>query len=182
MSPRARSVAPSFREQLEEHLPRLHRFCLALAGNRESGEDLLQSVIERALLKEDRFQAGTQLGHWLFRLARNLNIDTIRAANARGGVHEPLEAAAQVAGSDGEHELEVRSELSVAGQAYTALPVEQREVFALVVLDGMAYREAAEVLEVPIGTVMSRLARARSAIERWVRHGEQADGAGNGSR
>jgi len=167
-----------FSEQLVAMMPRLHRFCIALAGGRDGGEDLKQEVLERALLKQQLFQPGTRLDHWLFRLARNLHIDRIRAAHSRmgqaGRQAESLELAEHVVGSDGREVLEQRSELSHATRAFMQLPETMREVFSLVVLEGMSYREAAELLEVPIGTIMSRIARARTALERSV-HGLPAN-------
>jgi len=160
--------AASFRDDLVALMPRLRRFCLSLAGSVDAGDDLMQAVLERALIKQDLYQPGTRLDHWLLRLARNLNIDRIRAEQSRGGPGESLELAENVVGSHGVDVVESRSDLAQAGQAFLALPDTHRSVFALVVLEGLSYREASEVLEVPIGTVMSRIARARIMLERAV--------------
>jgi RNA polymerase sigma-70 factor, ECF subfamily len=167
--------AGHFSDALVALMPRLRRFCLSLAGSADAGDDLMQGVLERALAKQHLYQPGTRLDHWLLRLARNLNIDRIRAEKSRGGPGESLDLAENIAGSDGVMVVEARSDLAQAGQAFLALPDTHREVFALVVLDGLSYREAAEVLEVPIGTVMSRIARARIMLERAV-GGNDADG------
>ncbi len=158
----------SFGDQLVALMPRLRRFCLSLAGSMDAGDDLMQGVLERALAKQNLYQPGTRLDHWLLRMARNLNIDRIRAEKSRGGPAESLELAENIVGSDGVLVMEARSDLAQAGQAFLALPETHREVFALVVLEGLSYREASEMLEVPIGTVMSRIARSRVVLERTL--------------
>lgn len=163
-----RPAPGSFSDQLVAVIPRVRRFCLALTGSRDAGDDLLQSVLERALLRQAQFQAGTRLDHWLYRIARNLRIDLMRAERSRGGPGESLDEAADVVGSDGLRLVEARSQLAHAGRAFMALPGNHREVFALVVLDGCTYREAADLLELPLGTVMSRIARSRAAMEEFM--------------
>ena len=160
-----------FREELRQQIGPLRRVCVGLAGNRDRGEDLLQSTLERALAKQALFTPGTRLDHWLYRIARNLLIDELRKARSRAGQGDAPVEPDQLAGSDGNRILEARSELSRAGQALAALPLEYREVFVLVVIEGHGYREAAEVLAIPIGTVMSRIARARAAIAGSLRGG-----------
>lgn len=150
-------------------LPRLRRLCLALKGNRDAADDLMQGAVERALARAEQFQPGTRLDLWLFRIARNLHLDELRAIKARGGNHDELDAAADHIGADGVRIVEARSDLGVAALAFAALPQAQRETFVVVVLDGLTYREAAELFEVPVGTIMSRLARARAAMEQNIR-------------
>jgi RNA polymerase sigma-70 factor (ECF subfamily) len=111
----------------------------------------------------------------VFRIARNLHFDELRAAKARGGTHAELDAAADYIGADGLRIVEARSDLGAAAQAFAALPEAQRETFVLVALEGLSYREAAELLEVPIGTIMSRLARARAVMESRI-NGATGDG------
>ncbi len=161
-------AAGSFSDQLVAMIPRLRRFRLALTGSRDTGDDLLQSVLERALLRQAQFHAGTRLDHWLYRIARNLRIDLMRAERSRGGPGESLDEAAEIVGDDGLRLVEARSQLAHAGQAFMTLPANHREVFALVVLDGCTYREAADLLELPLGTVMSRIARSRAAMEEYM--------------
>ncbi|MBI1403151.1 MAG: sigma-70 family RNA polymerase sigma factor [Porphyrobacter sp.] len=148
---------------------------MALAGSRDRGEDLLQSTLERALEKQALFTPGTRLDHWLYRIARNLLIDDLRKTGSRGGNADGQVEPDQLAGSDGNSILEARSELSRASEALAALSLEYREVFVLVVIEGHAYREAAELLDVPIGTVMSRIARARALIAQSVGRGDEDD-------
>jgi RNA polymerase sigma-70 factor, ECF subfamily len=145
-------------------LPRLRRFCMALTGSNDQCDDLLQETVERALTRIEQWQAGTSLESWMFRIAQNLHIDRIRAQGRRG-VHVDVDALADMSGDDGRTITEARSELAHAQAAMAALPDDQRIVLALVVIDGRSYREAAEILELPIGTVMSRISRARHAID-----------------
>jgi RNA polymerase sigma-70 factor, ECF subfamily len=166
----------AFEQALVVMMPRLRRFCVALCGQADPGDDLAQAVLERALMKQAQFRQGTRLDLWLFRMARNLRIDLARAAKSRGGPGESLDLVAEQMGEDGRELVELRSELSLAGRAYMALPEGQREVFGLVVIEGLAYREVADLLDLPIGTIMSRVARARMGIEVFVRDSERNAG------
>lgn len=148
-------------------LPRLRRFCLSLAGSHDRADDLCQAAVERALSRSDQFQAGTRLDSWMYRIARNLHIDQIRRVRTRGAEID-IEDSFDISGEDGVQIVEGRSDLDRARRAMASLPEEQRSLLALVVLDGLSYKEAAATLEIPIGTVMSRLARARRAIDLQV--------------
>ena len=152
-----------FEEELVELLPRLRRFARGLARHASDADDLCQAAIERALKSRDQWQQGTRLDSWMYRITRNLWIDERRAADRRG-VQTPIdEAVVQVAG-DGVAEVEAGALRGNVDGAMARLPDEQREVVILVLVEGYAYREAAEILEVPIGTVTSRLARGREAL------------------
>jgi RNA polymerase sigma-70 factor, ECF subfamily len=153
--------------RLVAFLPRLRRFCHGLAGNADQGDDLLQATFERALARIDQWQAGTNLENWVFRLASNLNIDRLRAQQVRG-VPVDIDEVYDLAGEDELARLEFRSELDAVRTAMSGLQAELRAVLAAVVLDGQSYREASELLDIPIGTVMSRLSRARQHIEAHV--------------
>lgn len=148
-------------------LPRLRRFCLALTGSNDRCDDLLQETVERALTRIEQWQAGTSLESWMFRIAQNLHIDDARKQGRRGQQVD-IEQLADVSGEDGRTIVEVRSELEHAQKAMAALPDEQRILLALVVIDGRSYREVAEILELPMGTVMSRISRARQAIDLYL--------------
>lgn len=148
-------------------LPRLRRFCLALTGSNDQCDDLLQETVERALTRIEQWQAGTSLESWMFRIAQNLHIDRIRAQGRRGKTVD-VDELAGMSGDDGRTITEARSELAHAQAAMAALPDEQRILLALVVIDGRSYKEAAEILELPIGTVMSRISRARHAIDLYL--------------
>ena len=159
------------REDIIAILPRLRRFCLALARNVDRGDDLCQTTIERALSRQGQFVPGTRLDSWMYRIAQNLHIDEGRRARTRG-TEVDVDEAYSLSGDDGVQVVEGRSDLIRAQQAMAALPLEQRTLLALVVLDGKSYKEAAEIMEIPIGTVMSRLARARKVIDRQLHGGE----------
>jgi RNA polymerase sigma-70 factor (ECF subfamily) len=152
-----------FRNDVVALLPRLRRFCRGIAGDGR-GDDLLQATVERALSRQHLWQTGTALDSWMFRIAQNLRIDQARHGRVRG-VEVDLDEAVGLPGDDGRETVENRSDLSRASQAMASLTDEQRAVLALVVIDGRSYRETAEILDIPIGTVMSRLARARHAID-----------------
>jgi RNA polymerase sigma-70 factor (ECF subfamily) len=147
--------------ELIELLPRARRFAWVLTRSREDAEDLLQGAIERALRKASSWQPGTRLDSWLFRIMQNLWRDELRAHRRRA---EPLESAAGVAGSDGREETMRHIQTAEASAALAELPEDQRAVIGLVVIEGLSYQQTANILEVPIGTVMSRLARARARL------------------
>ncbi len=151
----------AFRQELVSLLPRLKRFAMALAGGRDAADDLLQSAVERALRKWDYFEEGKRLDSWMFKIMQNLWFDIRRAASAERWVSDD---GVDIPGEDGRELVETREELRLAREAFAALPEEQRAVVALVVLEGFSYAAAADALEIPIGTVMSRLARARGAM------------------
>jgi RNA polymerase sigma-70 factor, ECF subfamily len=143
-----------------------------MAGEADAGDDLVQATVERALLRSDQWQQGTRLDSWMFRIAQNIRIDQARATKVRG-VQIDVDELVSLQGADGRVIVETRSDLAAAQSAMVALPDDQRALMALVVLDGQSYKEAAEILDIPIGTVMSRIARARRAIDLHV-HGQQA--------
>ncbi len=150
-------------------LPRLRRFCMAIARGSDAGDDLCQATIERALSRAGQFEQGSRLDSWMYRIAKNIMIDQVRRKKTRGYEIEVDDALALV-GDDGVRIVEGRSDLARARAAMAALPDDQRTLMAIVVLDGKSYREAADILDIPMGTVMSRLARARRSIDAFV-HG-----------
>jgi RNA polymerase sigma-70 factor (ECF subfamily) len=153
----------AFRAMIIEHLPRLRRFTRALTGNVADADDLAQSAVERALVKHRSFAPGSRFDAWMFRIARNLWIDGLRRAKVRGPTVD-IDDAGWVAGSDGREVAETHIAAQKAVAAMTALPEAQRDVAALVLVEGLSYQEAADALEIPIGTVMSRLSRARKSL------------------
>ena len=145
-------------------LPRLRRFACSLTGQVADADDIVQIAIERALGRLDQFQAGTRLDAWLFSIVRNAWIDEARSRARRGRTFLAAELGEGV-GEDGESAMHARLEAQDVWKAMQQLPHEQREAIALVCVEGLAYREAADVLGVPIGTVTSRLARGREALQ-----------------
>ena len=159
-------MTQELRAELVGLLPRLRRFAYGLTGSLDDGDDLVQGACERALRRLDQFQPGTRFDSWMYRIVQNLWIDQRRARQFRpeAGV-EPAELEALAVG-DAERELDSRLVLANVQRAVAALPEEQRAILLLVCVEGQSYKAAAEVLEIPLGTVMSRLARARLAVGR----------------
>lgn len=155
-------------EEIVELLPRLRRFALTLSRNPADADDLVQLAVERALGRLDTWDSDSRLDSWLFRIIQNLWIDEVRRRRGRGAQELDPEAGLEVAGMDGRHLTRVRQELAETLKAIFQLPEDQRAVLILVVVEGLAYRDAAQVLGVPLGTVMSRLARARASLEAQV--------------
>ncbi|HET9699353.1 MAG TPA: RNA polymerase sigma factor [Burkholderiales bacterium] len=154
-----------FGRQVEEHVPRLRRYARALTGDRHKADDLVQDALERAWNKFHLWRPGSDLRAWLFTIMHNVFVNQLRQGTlADLGV--PLEQEAlEVAGSAGQEQALVLRDLDAALQR---LPSEQREVLLLVGLENLRYEEAARVLGVPIGTVMSRLSRGREQLRRLM--------------
>ncbi len=117
----------------------------------------------RALSRVEQWQPGTRLDSWMYRIAQNLWLDRARARKVRGE-QVNVEAAEALAGTDGRDVVESRLTLQAVSAALGHLPDEQRVLIALVCIDGLSYKEAADITQTPIGTVMSRLARARREL------------------
>lgn len=154
-------------DQLVAFLPNLRRFAISLCGARDVADDLVQAACERALANAARFESGTRFDAWMFRILRNLWIDQIRRRKT-AGEHVDVDEQHHLAGASGERDVEARLALKSVEGAIAALPDEQREVLVLVCVEELSYRETADVLEIPIGTVMSRLARARQNLAKTV--------------
>jgi RNA polymerase sigma-70 factor (ECF subfamily) len=153
------------RLQIVALLPRLRRFAFALTGRQDEADDLVQSACLKALDRLSQYEVGTRLDSWMFRIVQTTFLDEVRSRSRRAKdtvVNEDINAV----GFDARiHErTEARADLAIIRAKINELPTEQRELLALVVVDGMSYQSAAEVLDVPIGTVMSRLARARKKL------------------
>jgi RNA polymerase sigma-70 factor, ECF subfamily len=123
----------------------------------------VQAACLKALERWHQWQPGTSLASWLFRIVQNTWIDEFRS-RARQATDPDEDALLELPGEDGRAVVERRSELRAVRQAMAALPEEQRAVLLLVTVDGLSYQEAADALGVPMGTVMSRLARARARL------------------
>lgn len=152
-----------FDRNLAQMLPRLRRLAHGLSGSFADADDLAQLTVERALRARLQWQEGTRFDAWLYRIMRNLWIDTIRARNRAGKVMAPEEEGEQV-GYDPTPDVEAKLELGGIMRAMDMLPPEQREAVALVLIEGVGYREAAEMLDIPMGTLSSRLVRGRNAL------------------
>ena len=153
----------AFEHELTELLPRLRRFAHALSRNGADADDLTQATVERAIRSREQWEPGTKLDSWLYRIMRNLWIDTVRE-RSRKEKHEAPEEEALTVGQDPREAIETSLELRRAMAAMEQLPDEQREVVALILIEGFGYREVSELLDLPIGTVSSRLVRGRTAL------------------
>ncbi|MBS0422688.1 MAG: sigma-70 family RNA polymerase sigma factor [Proteobacteria bacterium] len=148
-------------EQIVQLLPRLRRFARSLANNVPDADDLVQLAIERALSRSDQLRPGAQLSSWLFGILPNAWIDEGRARGRRTRLFAAEELGENVADPAANSQADA---LSVQ-DAMARLPAEQREVIGLVLVEGLSYKEAAEIVGVPIGTITSRLARGRDSLQ-----------------
>ena len=153
----------SFEDQLSALLPRLRRFAHALSRDPADADDLTQAAIERALKSRDQWQAGTRLDSWCYRIMRNLWIDTARSRSRKDMREVPEEEGLNI-GKDPREAMDAAVDLKRIMDAMTRLPDEQREIVALILVEGFGYREVSEMLGLPIGTVSSRLVRGRIAL------------------
>jgi RNA polymerase sigma-70 factor, ECF subfamily len=157
-----------FRDTLVAQLPGLRRYAVGLTGNAALADDLVQDSIERALRQTAQLRDIKHLPGWLRRILHNLYIDEIRRGRGRGQQQDIMELADHL-------ELSVKAQDSAAGRdflrAMDALSVEHRQILLLVGLEDLGYREIADELDVPIGTVMSRLARARERLRSLLEDG-----------
>jgi RNA polymerase sigma factor (sigma-70 family) len=160
----------SFENEIAALLPRLRRFAHALSRNPADADDLTQAAIERALRSKAQWQPGTRLDSWCYRITRNLWIDTARSRLRKEKLEGPPEEAERV-GEDPRDAIDASLDLKRVMAAMERLPDEQREVVALILIEGFGYREVSEMLDLPIGTVSSRLVRGRTALLAMV--GEQ---------
>lgn len=150
------------RAELIAMLPRLQRFARSLTRSRAEAEDLVQTTCVKALANAGSWTPGTRFDAWAYQIMRNHWIDSIRKSKAEGAT-APLDDGQEVAGS-GEEQILAHVELGFLQRAIDDLPVEQKEVLLLVCVDDLSYADAAEIVGVPVGTIMSRLARARRQL------------------
>ena len=145
-------------ERLVELIPRLRRYARALVGDRASADDLVQDTLERAWAKLHLYRRGTDLRAWLFTVMHNVHVNKVRATRPTDPLDDETPELAQRAVQG--DSLVVRD----LDRSIALLPVEQRSVLLLVALEDMSYEEVARALEIPMGTVMSRLSRAREKL------------------
>lgn len=161
----------AFEAELIGLLPRLRAFAIGLTLDSARADDLVQAGCERALVSRTQWQPGTRMDSWMFRILRNLWIDHVRAAGRRAEVDEgALEEWPSTAWTAS---TEASLTLERVVQHMAKLPLDMRTVLLAVCVEDLSYKEAAELLDVPIGTVMSRLARARVALHKML--GESHD-------
>jgi RNA polymerase sigma-70 factor (ECF subfamily) len=149
---------------------RLRRFAYGLTGSLDEADELLQGAYERALTRLHQFRPGTRLDSWMFRILQTMRLNALAAGKVRGAGQPPIDPD-RLIGGDSEAEVEARLTLERVREQVARLPEEQRVVLLLVVVEGLSYKEVGEALEIPIGTVTSRLARARVTLRDFVQGG-----------
>jgi RNA polymerase sigma-70 factor (ECF subfamily) len=154
------NVSEEIGERIVELLPRLRRFARSLSRHQHDADDLVQSAVERAWKNLEQLKPGANLASWMFGIMKNAFIDDRRARGRRGEVALPEDSGEHPAVSP----VDMQTSMWSVSKAMSALPEDQRLAIALVLVEGMSYKEAAEVLEIPIGTLTSRLARGRTAL------------------
>ena len=154
------------RSGLEAHLPRLWRYALTLTRKPQDAEDLVQATCLRAIERADQFLPGTRLDRWLFTILRSIWLNQLRGDRVREGEGK-VEAEATL-WFDGAREAETNILVAQVLKKLGALPAAQRETALLVYAEGYSYAEAASLLGIPVGTVMSRLAAVRAAMTKDV--------------
>jgi len=161
---------PAASQSLVGHIPDLRRYARSLTGDAWAADDLVQDTLERACQRWQLWSAGSDLRAWLFTLMHNLFVDGARRAMRQGGQPVDLDDVASdlAAPPDGhEHTLDLQ-------RCLLRLPPEQREVLLLVTLQDLRYEDVARITGVPMGTVMSRLSRARSRLRELMEGGAGA--------
>jgi len=154
-------------EEITALIPRLRRYARALTGDRFFADDLVQDTLERAWGRIYLWRPGSDLRAWLFTIMHNLHVNQARTRRSEESIdlrNEPMEFAAR---PSQEEQLEIRD----LTMALRRLPDEQRQVLLLVGLEEMSYQEAAKVLAVPLGTIMSRLFRGRERLRALMSEG-----------
>jgi len=152
-------------EAVLREVPRLRRYAVVLLSDRGRADDLVQDTLERALSRLHLWQSGTDMRRWLFTIMHNLHVNAVRRAIRRGNDANIDDVEDRLVQSASQTDSVVVRDLQRAMQE---LPSEQVEVLVLVALEGMAYREVAEILDIPLGTVMSRLSRARQSLRKYL--------------
>jgi RNA polymerase sigma-70 factor (ECF subfamily) len=158
------AAAADLRPLIAHEIPRLRRYARALVRSQETADDLVQDTLVRALSKLHLWQPGTDLRAWLFTLMHNQYVNFVRRA-VREGTQTSIENAIDLG-----HQANQTTSLTLRDlqNALDRLPEEQRTVVLLIGLEGMRYEEVAEILNVPVGTIRSRLSRAREALREMM--------------
>jgi RNA polymerase sigma-70 factor (ECF subfamily) len=160
-------TAQNIHEQIVALLPRLRRFARNLTRNPHDADDVVQIAVERALTRLDQWRSDARLDGWMFKIVRNAWIDELRSRGRRDRMFLAAEAGEHV----GTDSMAREADLLSVHSAMARLSDEQREAVSLVLIEGLPYKEAADVLDVPIGTLTSRLARGREALQAMLGEG-----------
>ncbi len=163
-----------FDRLLEEQIPRLRRYARALTRNTEQADDLVQDTLVRALVKQNFWQAGTNLRAWLFTLMHNQNVNNVRRGIRQAQMIDIETTTNTLAATT---DPTASRQLYELDRALDRLPPEQRQTILLVGLEEFSYKEAAVILDTPVGTVRSRLSRGRDTLRRLLDMPERAPAA-----
>jgi RNA polymerase sigma-70 factor, ECF subfamily len=155
--------------QITELLPKMRRFARSLTRNIDDADDLVQLALERALTHVEQWQPGSRLDSWLYRIVKNAWIDELRGRRRGEQLLSGEQGVEQVVDPGGD-----ASDGLAVSQALSRLPPEQRLAVSLVLIEGLPYKDAAQIIGVPMGTLTSRLARARDALQALLEPGAQA--------
>jgi len=153
-----------FQTELVALLPRLRRFARAVCRSDADAQDLVQATVERALAKRGGYRLGTRLDSWAFTIMRRIHIDQGRSKTRWGRVVAPEDAATPNIADGSQAGEDLRADALAVRDALRRLPEDQRLAVALVLVEGLSYAEAAKVLDVPPGTLTSRLVRGRQSL------------------
>jgi RNA polymerase sigma-70 factor (ECF subfamily) len=162
------------RPALAEHIAALRRYARALLGDRIEADDLVQDCLARALSRAHLWRPGTDLRAWLFTILHNIHINNLRSRRAHVAANADLSHGPTARAVAAPPTQDARLELRDLERALDRIPDEQRQVLLLVGMEGMSYEETARVVGVPIGTIMSRVARGRDALRRSMMQAEPA--------
>ena len=155
------ATTETLREEIVGLLPRLRRFARTLTRNPHDADDVVQIAVERALARADQLRPDARLSSWLFGIVRNAWIDEIRSRGRESRTFAPAELGENV----GDMSAGVNEDMLAVQDAMERLPDDQRVAVGLVLVEGLSYKEAALIMDVPIGTLTSRLARAREMLQ-----------------
>lgn len=154
-------MSQNIHDELVALLPRLRRFAHNLTKEAADADDMVQIALERALTRIEQRQVDSRLDSWMFKIVRNAWIDEVRARGRRNKIFLEAEAGENV----GSEVMEKETTMMSVQAAMLKLSQEQREAVSLALIEGLPYKEAAEVLDIPIGTLTSRLSRARETLQ-----------------
>lgn len=157
----------ALRREIVALIPRLRRFALGLTGGQADADDLVQTALEKALSRLDQFTPGTRLDSWLFRIVQTSWIDNRRKAVRREDTMD-ADMMERIPGRHDPGDTETHAIRDGVNRAIGQLSDDQRVLAVLVLVEGYSYQEAAEMEDVPIGTVMSRLSRARKTMAAFL--------------
>lgn len=170
-------LSPQDALAMEEHIPALRRYARALARDADRADDLVQDCLERAVARFTQFRPGTNLRTWLFTILHNLHCDGMRRQSRRG-IHVPIDDWMDNAKSPAEQPRVMQ--LRDFRRAFSSLHESDQQILLLIGLEGFTYEQASDVLNVAVGTVKSRLFRARERLR--ALETEMGQPTGGGSR